>query len=185
MASDEPRANYEMDRVGSRLDREMGTDLFSCNHVEWTSIAREGWEIDLSPLLSAETMAARVGLEKRTFLRRFQKATDLTSTEYVQRLRVGRHRSCCNSRQTLEQIAWQIGYADVGAFRKVFARIVELPPSDYRKRFRVRSRLGHTGLIAILGHWALRHRSRLLSNGGGSSALGGALYLRAASVRDV
>jgi integrase len=35
-----------------RQEREMGTDLFSCNHVERTPIAREGREIDLSPLLS-------------------------------------------------------------------------------------------------------------------------------------
>lgn len=84
-----------------------------------------------------ETMAARAGMEKRTFLRRFQKATGLTSTDYVQRLRVGRAQELLQfTTRTLEQIAWQVGYADVGAFRKVFARIVELPPSDYRKRFR-------------------------------------------------
>lgn len=84
-----------------------------------------------------ETMAARAGLEKRTFLRRFQKATGLTSTDYVQRLRVGRAQELLQfTTQTLEQIAWQVGYADVGAFRKVFARVVELSPSDYRKRFR-------------------------------------------------
>lgn len=84
-----------------------------------------------------EAMATRAGLEKRTFLRRFQKATGLTSTDYVQRLRVGRAQELLQfTTQTLDQIAWKVGYADVGAFRKVFARVVELSPSDYRKRFR-------------------------------------------------
>ncbi|WP_202878173.1 GlxA family transcriptional regulator [Luteimonas marina] len=87
-----------------------------------------------------ETMAAHAGLEKRTFLRRFQKATGLTSTDYVQRLRVGRAQELLQfTAQSLEQIAWKVGYADVGAFRKVFTRVVELSPSDYRKRFRAMS----------------------------------------------
>lgn len=38
------------------------------------------------------TLAVLAGLEERTFLRRFQKATGLTTTEYCQRLRVGRAR---------------------------------------------------------------------------------------------
>jgi len=90
-----------------------------------------------------DAMAARAGMEKRTFLRRFQKATGLTSTDYVQRLRVGRAQELLQfTTQTLEQIAWKVGYADVGAFRKVFARVVELSPSDYRKRFRAVADVG-------------------------------------------
>ncbi|HLS42073.1 MAG TPA: helix-turn-helix domain-containing protein [Paenalcaligenes sp.] len=36
----------------------------------------------------------------------------------------------------IDSIAWDIGYKDVSAFRKVFTRIVGLTPSDYRRRFR-------------------------------------------------
>src|SRR5690606_1188294 len=38
------------------------------------------------------TLAAHAQLEERTFLRRFQKATGMTTTEYCQRLRVGKAR---------------------------------------------------------------------------------------------
>nr|CAI0341441.1 hypothetical protein SHINE37_70246 [Rhizobiaceae bacterium] len=37
---------------------------------------------------------------------------------------------------TVERIAWEVGYSDPGAFRKVFLRIVGLSPGEYRQRFR-------------------------------------------------
>ncbi|EIX9190882.1 helix-turn-helix domain-containing protein [Klebsiella pneumoniae] len=81
-------------------------------------------------------LADLAGLEERTFLRRFQKATGMTTTEYCQRLRVGRAREMLQSTQLpLERIAWDVGYSDAGAFRKVFTRIVGLTPGDYRRRF--------------------------------------------------
>lgn len=88
--------------------------------------------------ISLAAMAAESGLEERTFLRRFQKATGMKTTEYCQRLRVGNAREQLQfSVATVEQIAWDVGYSDVGAFRKVFMRIVGLPPSEYRRRFTV------------------------------------------------
>ena len=36
---------------------------------------------------------------------------------------------------SIEKIAWEVGYTDTGAFRKVFQKIVGLTPSDYRQRF--------------------------------------------------
>ncbi|PYE22315.1 AraC family transcriptional regulator with amidase-like domain [Rhizobium sp. PP-CC-3A-592] len=81
------------------------------------------------------------GLEERTFLRRFQNATGITTTEYVQRLRVGRARGLLQrGGLTGDQVAWEVGYTDPGAFRKVFTRIVGLTPADYRKRFRMHRR---------------------------------------------
>ena len=35
----------------------------------------------------------------------------------------------------VEQIAWQIGYGDPGAFRKIFRKILGLSPGEYRRRF--------------------------------------------------
>lgn len=81
-------------------------------------------------------MAACAGLEERTFLRRFHKATGLKPTDYCQRLRIGRARSLLEAGgNTIEQIAWTVGYEDAGAFRKVFQRITGLTPGDYRRRF--------------------------------------------------
>jgi len=38
-------------------------------------------------------------------------------------------------RLPIERIAWDVGYSDPGAFRKVFTRVVGLTPGDYRRRF--------------------------------------------------
>jgi transcriptional regulator GlxA family with amidase domain len=82
------------------------------------------------------TLAETAGLEERTFLRRFQKATGLTATDYAQRLRVAKAQELLQfGQQPVERVAWQVGYSDPGAFRKVFLRIVGLTPGQYRQRF--------------------------------------------------
>ena len=83
-----------------------------------------------------DTLAEAAGLEERTFLRRFQKATGLTATDYAQRLRVAKAQELLQfGQQPVERIAWDVGYGDPGAFRKVFLRIVGLTPGAYRQRF--------------------------------------------------
>lgn len=92
--------------------------------------ASEGKDARLSAL------AEQAGLEERTFLRRFQKATGLTATDYAQRLRVVKAQELLQfGQEPVERIAWEVGYSDPGAFRKVFLRIVGLPPGAYRQRF--------------------------------------------------
>nr|WP_298114977.1 GlxA family transcriptional regulator [uncultured Pseudomonas sp.] len=85
---------------------------------------------------SLASMAARAGLGERTFLRRFRAATGMKPTEYCQQLRVTKARELLEfTRQSIDQVAWQVGYRDSGAFRKVFARLVGIAPGDYRRRF--------------------------------------------------
>jgi transcriptional regulator GlxA family with amidase domain len=87
---------------------------------------------------SVSQMAAISGLEGRTFLRRFQKATGLKPTQYGQRLRVGKAREMLEfTNQTIDQVAWAVGYQDSSAFRKVFQKNVGLPATAYRRRFAV------------------------------------------------
>lgn len=83
-------------------------------------------------------LAARAGLEERTFLRRFQKATGLRPTEYAQQIRVAKAREALElTRRPVEQIAYEVGYGDASAFRKLFQRVTGLAPADYRRRFGV------------------------------------------------
>lgn len=81
-------------------------------------------------------LAARAGLEERTFLRRFRKATGLRPTEYAQQIRIAKARSALETtRRPIEQIGFEAGYADPSAFRKLFHRVTGLSPADYRRRF--------------------------------------------------
>ena len=92
------------------------------------------------------TMAGLAGLEERTFLRRFRKATGLTATAYAQHVRIGRAREMLQfSRLSVERIAWEVGYDDSGAFRKIFVRITGLNPGAYRQRFNPGAPMGEDG----------------------------------------
>jgi transcriptional regulator GlxA family with amidase domain len=86
--------------------------------------------------LNIAALAEQAGLEARTFLRRFQKATGLRPTEYVQALRIALARERLEfSRDTVERIAWNVGYKDPSAFRRVFQKVTGLSASAYRDRF--------------------------------------------------
>jgi transcriptional regulator GlxA family with amidase domain len=88
--------------------------------------------------LDLAAMARRARLTERTFLRRFRRATGHTPTDYVQLLRVARARELLErSAHSFDEIAWQLGYRDPGAFRRIFQRVMGLPPGEYRRRFRV------------------------------------------------
>src|SRR3984957_20951523 len=66
---------------------------------------------------SIDVMAARANLVKRTFLRRFHKATGMTPTRYLQHLRVGKARESLEfSMLSINEIAWMTGYGDTGSF---------------------------------------------------------------------
>jgi AraC-like DNA-binding protein len=56
----------------------------------------------------------------------------LKPNEYLQHVRIAKARG---TMQSVNEIAWKIGYEDPGAFRKAFNRILELSPGEYRKRF--------------------------------------------------
>ncbi|EQB29636.1 hypothetical protein M529_22940 [Sphingobium ummariense RL-3] len=85
------------------------------------------------------SMAAIGGLEKRTLLRRFLKATGLPTTDYCQRLRVANAQELLRSSVLpIDRIAWEEGYADTSWFRKLYTRIVGLTPGEYRLRFQGR-----------------------------------------------
>ena len=91
--------------------------------------------------ISLKIMASIATLSDRTFLRRFQKATGLNPTAYLQQLRVGKAREYLErSSMPFSQITWKVGYNDVGAFHKLFQKIVGLSPGEYRQRFRVEDR---------------------------------------------
>lgn len=42
-----------------------------------------------------------------------------------------------NGGLTGDQVAWEVGYTDPGALRKMFTRIAGLTRADYRKRLRM------------------------------------------------
>ena len=61
------------------------------------------------------TLTEQAGLEKRTLLRRFQKATGLTTTELAQRLRVAKAQELLQlGCLPVERVSWEVGNSDAG-----------------------------------------------------------------------
>jgi transcriptional regulator GlxA family with amidase domain len=93
-------------------------------------------ERELARADSLSDIARRFAMSPRTFARRFKQATGNTPIEYVQRARIeAAKRSLEASRHSIATVASQVGYRDVVAFRKVFARYTGLTPGDYRQRY--------------------------------------------------
>jgi transcriptional regulator GlxA family with amidase domain len=85
---------------------------------------------------SVPELASRAGLTARTFLRRFVKATGLRPTEYLQQVRIMKARDALElTNQSIDLIAWSVGYSDPAAFRKVFQKMTGISPQTYRQRF--------------------------------------------------
>ncbi|GAA0784049.1 GlxA family transcriptional regulator [Marinobacterium sediminicola] len=105
---------------------------------------------DFGKPLSVSQMAAQANLSERTFIRRFSKATGLRPGEYLQLQRVHKARELLeNSATTVERVAWQVGYEDVGAFRRMFQKQTGLTPSHYRERFS-RNGVGPGDSVSVL-----------------------------------
>jgi len=93
-------------------------------------------EADAAMALAVTGMAEVAGLQERTFVRRFLKATGLNPNDYQQHLRVEKARALLEATvQPIDTIAWAVGYSDPASFRRVFTRIAGLSPGEYRKRF--------------------------------------------------
>lgn len=85
-----------------------------------------------------EEMVRRSGLPERSFKRRFTQATGLAPITYVQRLRIEEAKKRLErTRNSVDEIAWQVGYEDPAFFRRLFKRVTRLPPAAYRKKFSV------------------------------------------------
>ncbi|PWN06314.1 GlxA family transcriptional regulator [Rhodohalobacter mucosus] len=88
--------------------------------------------------ITVNKLAERACMSPRTFMRRFKKATGVTPIVYVQRVRINAARHLLeNDLKSVRQVCLEVGYEDIGFFRKLFRRITGLNPSDYRKRFSV------------------------------------------------
>lgn len=86
--------------------------------------------------ITIEELATQHNLGRRTFERRFKKATNNSVIEYVQRVRIEAAKKALESgRKTITEIMFDVGYSDTKAFRDVFKKITGLSPTDYKHRY--------------------------------------------------
>lgn len=104
-------------------------DLVIAKCQEWIG-QRPGVE---APVAS---MVRLSGLAERTFKRRFLLATGMTPLAYVHmvRLEEAKKQLECTD-DPLEVVAERAGYDDVTFFSRLFKRLVQMTPNQYRRRF--------------------------------------------------
>lgn len=86
--------------------------------------------------LMVDELAEKVAIGRRSFERRFKKATGNTVVEYVQRVRIeAAKRNLETSRKNVNEVMFDVGYTDTKAFRDVFKKITGLTPIAYRNKY--------------------------------------------------
>ncbi|OLP52011.1 helix-turn-helix domain-containing protein [Allorhizobium taibaishanense] len=98
---------------------------------------REWLLLNLDRKIDIDEMAERMCMSRRTFLRRFQVATDLTPGEWLIRERVARARNLLEETiMPIEHIAEQVGFASADALRHHFRKRFGISAVSYRNSFR-------------------------------------------------
>lgn len=86
--------------------------------------------------LSVDQLAGHFAIGRRSFERRFKKATSNTVVEYIQRVKMeAAKRSFETSRKNISEVMLDVGYTDTKAFRTIFRKITGLTPVEYRNKY--------------------------------------------------
>ncbi|MFN8343530.1 MAG: helix-turn-helix domain-containing protein [Spirosomataceae bacterium] len=94
------------------------------------------FETNYSNKISIEVLSEKYNVGRRNFDRRFVKATGLSPLDYLQRVRIEVAKKLFeNSRKTVNEVMYDVGYNDTKAFREVFSRVCGLSPIEYKSKY--------------------------------------------------
>jgi transcriptional regulator GlxA family with amidase domain len=86
--------------------------------------------------LTVDQLADRFNISRRTFERRFKKATRNTIAEYIQRVKMeGAKKQLEIGRKSINEVMIDIGYMDTQTFRDVFKRVTGMTPVEYKSKY--------------------------------------------------
>lgn len=86
--------------------------------------------------LVVDQLADKFNVTRRTFERRFKKATHHTVIEYIQRVKVEATKKQLEmGRKSVNEIMYSVGYADIQTYRDVFKKITGMTPLEYRNKY--------------------------------------------------
>jgi transcriptional regulator GlxA family with amidase domain len=86
--------------------------------------------------LTVDRLADKFNMSRRTFERRFKKATRNTVAEYIQRVKIeGAKKQLEIGRRSINEVMVDIGYSDTQTFRNIFKRITGVTPVDYKSKY--------------------------------------------------
>jgi transcriptional regulator GlxA family with amidase domain len=98
--------------------------------------AQEFIEKNFTEKFTVDELCARFAIGRRTFERRFKRATNNTVIEYIQRVKIESAKKQFEiGRKTVSEVMYDVGYADTKAFRDVFKKVTGMSPIDYRSKY--------------------------------------------------
>ncbi len=98
--------------------------------------AQDFIEANYQEKITVDKLAGMVAIGRRSFERRFKKATNNTVIEYIQRVKIeAAKRSFESSLKNINEVMFGVGYTDTKAFRTIFKKITGLTPIEYRNKY--------------------------------------------------
>ena len=93
-------------------------------------------ETNYQDKITVNELCRKFGIARRTFERRFKKATHNTVLEYWQRVKIeAAKRQLEIGRKTVGEVMYEVGYNDTKAFRDIFRKVTSMSPVDYRSKY--------------------------------------------------
>ena len=104
--------------------------------------AQEFIEKNFQERITVDQLAENCAIGRRSFERRFRKATNNAVVEYIQRVKIeAAKRSFESSLKNITEVMFEVGYTDTKAFRTIFKKITGITPVEYRNKYN-RQQLG-------------------------------------------
>ena len=87
--------------------------------------------------ISIDRLCDLVALGRRSFERRFKKATNNTVLEYIQRVKIEAAKQQLElDEKNVSEVMFDVGYIDPKTFRQMFKKVTGLSPAAYKNKFR-------------------------------------------------
>lgn len=86
--------------------------------------------------ITIDELSDKFAISRRSFERRFKRATNNTVNEYIQRVKIeAAKKSLEANRKNITEVMFDVGYSDTKAFRGIFKKITGMTPFDYRNKY--------------------------------------------------
>ena len=110
------------------------------NHPDEDIIQAQEWlQENCQGEVVLKDVAERFGMSVRTFNRRFKEATGTPPLQYLQVLRIDMAKELLQtSNLSISEIAYKVGYQDMGHFAGLFKKLLATTPSQYRATVRAK-----------------------------------------------
>jgi AraC-like DNA-binding protein/ligand-binding sensor protein len=110
-----------------------------CSGQEPTAVAsaKQFVQTHVEEPITLEQVVRHVNVSRFYFCKLFKKATGMTLTEYVSRVRVEKAKTLLvDPSLRISEVVYAAGFGSIPQFNNVFKRVVGMPPTEYRATLR-------------------------------------------------